>query len=59
MHRPHRQQVLKALAVLAIVCDADEAVDAAAQLVLDRGDRGRLGFWPLQEAAVEACRILF
>jgi len=57
VHRPHGQEVLEGLAVLAVVCDLHEAVRAAAQRVLDhRHGRGlRLG--TLEEAAVLALRL--
>ena len=58
VHRPHREQVLEELARLAVVCDLDVAVDAAAQRVLDDGDGLRLGARPLQEAAVAALRLV-
>ena len=58
VHRPHREQVLEELARLAVVCDLDVAVDAAAQRVLDDGDGLRLGARPLQEAAIAALRLV-
>lgn len=52
VHWPHRQQVLKEAAILAVVGQLHVAVDAATQRVLDHSHRLRLRFRTLKEAAV-------